>query len=85
MASLFLKVYFALLIFGLGHFACLSASAESGSTQAVLSLVVLPHPTPLSPRQPSSHPSVSPTHQADTQINQLEKTGMMTRQVWIAI
>jgi hypothetical protein len=85
MAFQFLKVYFALLIFGLLHFACLSAPAETGSTQAVLSLVVLPNPSYFSTGQSSSRSGVTPTYQADTQTSRLEKTGMITRQVWIAM
>jgi hypothetical protein len=85
MTLLFLKVYFALLIFGLGNVACLSASAETGSTQAVLALVVLPNSPPLVSKQPSSRQRITPTYQADTQTSQLEKTGLITRQIWIAM
>ncbi|WP_373533033.1 hypothetical protein [Vampirovibrio sp.] len=79
------KVCVALLIIGLIGFTDLSAQADNGSTQAVLSLVVLPDRNNLFPKQSTSRQRITPTHPADTRTGLLEKTGLITRQVWIAM
>jgi hypothetical protein len=61
----------------------LSAQAETGGTQAVMTLIVLPNDANLS--MPASGLGKNTQYNGDTMISSLQKRGAHTCKVWVSI